>query len=147
MNLDSLNKWLTLAANIGVIAGIIFLGLELQQNNELLEAQTRYNHKETRANNMSAFSNNSELAEIIVKAGSGETLTPKEQLQLESHWNGTFVSFEWEFYEASMGRMELPVEGYKLAFTRPGAMEQWNSIKGVLNQDFVSFIESSVLNY
>lgn len=41
MNLDSLNKWLTLAANIGVIAGIIFLGLELNQNTTAVQSASR----------------------------------------------------------------------------------------------------------
>jgi len=29
---DRLNRWITLGANIGVLAGIIFLGLEIRQN-------------------------------------------------------------------------------------------------------------------
>ena len=32
MNLDNLNKWLMLVANIGVLAGIFFLVLEIRQN-------------------------------------------------------------------------------------------------------------------
>jgi hypothetical protein len=34
-----LNQWLTLAANLGVIAGIVFLGLEIQQNNAVSMSQ------------------------------------------------------------------------------------------------------------
>ena len=41
MNLDKLNQWLMLVANIGVIAGIVFLGLEIQQNSEALLAGSR----------------------------------------------------------------------------------------------------------
>ena len=41
MNTENLNRWLTLCANIGVVIGIIFLALELQQNNELLESQAQ----------------------------------------------------------------------------------------------------------
>ena len=33
---------LTLGANVGVIAGIIFLAMEVRQNNRLLAAQARY---------------------------------------------------------------------------------------------------------
>ncbi len=32
MSMDKVNKWLTLLANLGVLAGIIFLAVELQQN-------------------------------------------------------------------------------------------------------------------
>jgi len=37
MKLDNANKWLTLVANFGVVAGIIFLAIEVRQNQELLE--------------------------------------------------------------------------------------------------------------
>jgi len=41
MNAENLNRWLTLGANTGVVIGIVFLALELQQNNELLQSQTQ----------------------------------------------------------------------------------------------------------
>jgi len=37
--LDELNGWLQVVATIGVIASIIFLGLELRQNSDLMKAQ------------------------------------------------------------------------------------------------------------
>lgn len=36
--MDSVNKWLTLAANVGVIAGIVFLGFEIRQNTNSVES-------------------------------------------------------------------------------------------------------------
>lgn len=41
VNLDKLNQWLTLGANIGVLVGIIFLAVEMQQNTDMMQAQTR----------------------------------------------------------------------------------------------------------
>ena len=41
MDTDKLNKSLTLIANLAVVAGIIFLAIELRHNNELLEAEIR----------------------------------------------------------------------------------------------------------
>ncbi len=37
MDLDKLNKWLTLVANLGVVAGIFFLAIEIRQNQQTLE--------------------------------------------------------------------------------------------------------------
>ena len=37
MDLDKLNKWLTLVANFGVVAGIFFLAIEVRQNQTSLE--------------------------------------------------------------------------------------------------------------
>ena len=39
MNAKSINKWLTLGANIGVLIGLALLILELNQNSDLLRAQ------------------------------------------------------------------------------------------------------------
>ena len=38
----SLNKWLTLLANISVVAGIIFLAIEVRQNTKTLEQNALY---------------------------------------------------------------------------------------------------------
>ena len=36
--MDPLNRWLSLLANVGVIAGIVFLAVEIRQNNVLMTA-------------------------------------------------------------------------------------------------------------
>ena len=39
MNADQINRWLTLAANIGVLVGIVVLIVEIGQNTDLMRAQ------------------------------------------------------------------------------------------------------------
>jgi hypothetical protein len=39
--MSKLNNWLTLLTNMAVVAGIVFLAVEIQQNNELLQSQVR----------------------------------------------------------------------------------------------------------
>ncbi len=39
MNIERLNSWLTLGANIGVFIGIVFLALEVRQTGDALHAQ------------------------------------------------------------------------------------------------------------
>jgi hypothetical protein len=41
MNPDSLNRWLTLGANVGVLVGLLLLVFELNQNRDMIRAQTR----------------------------------------------------------------------------------------------------------
>ncbi len=40
MSLDKVNRWLTLLANVGVLAGIVFLALEMRHNSNAINAQT-----------------------------------------------------------------------------------------------------------
>lgn len=42
MNSDRLNRWLTLAANVGVLVGIVFLALEIRQNSDHLALQLEF---------------------------------------------------------------------------------------------------------
>ena len=46
MNLDNLNKWLTLLANIGVVAGIVFLAIEVRQNQISLDRNSELMERE-----------------------------------------------------------------------------------------------------
>lgn len=41
MNSTKLKDWLTLVANVAVVSGIVFLAIEIRQNNELRRSQSR----------------------------------------------------------------------------------------------------------
>ena len=41
MKISNINEWLTFLANLGVIAGIIFLSIEINQNSKMMASQTR----------------------------------------------------------------------------------------------------------
>ena len=41
MKISSVNEGFSIIANVGVIASIVFLGVELQQNTNMMESQTR----------------------------------------------------------------------------------------------------------
>ena len=47
MSADSVNRWLTLSANVGVVIGLVLLVVELNQNSSLVRAQIH----QARANN------------------------------------------------------------------------------------------------
>ena len=42
MKNENLHRWLTLAANLGVLVGIILVAVELRQNLTAVRAQTRH---------------------------------------------------------------------------------------------------------
>ena len=81
MNLDNLNKWLTLIANIGVMAGIIFLAVELNQN----AVGQRVSAKQEMTRQFSDYVDmlilNPELQAINVKGFTGDEMNPAEVAQ------------------------------------------------------------------
>ena len=75
-----LGQAVSVLANVGVIAGIVFLGIELQQNNELLSEEAQRARAQAFRENMGVFSDN---AEIWVKDVNGEALTAAEAFRME----------------------------------------------------------------
>jgi len=39
MNVDKLSSWLQIAANVGILGGLVLVGFQLRQNSEILQAQ------------------------------------------------------------------------------------------------------------
>lgn len=69
MDADKINRWLMLVANISVVAGIVFLGIEVRQNTESQEEfirLARANAYQARAFAASAlWSSNASSPELI----------------------------------------------------------------------------------
>jgi hypothetical protein len=77
-----LRQTIGILANLGVIAGIVFLVIEIQQNNELMVAATRDAQNQRILNYAEQVYVVPGLAEIIAKANNGEPLTEVEALRL-----------------------------------------------------------------
>ena len=101
-----LGQTITILANIGVIAGIVFLGFELNQNNALLESQARYNLVVQRAAINDAVRDPSVLS-VILKQAAGEELDLAQTLTLTSVAARVIESWEWQYSEYQVGLLEL----------------------------------------
>jgi hypothetical protein len=93
MNADRLNKWLSLAANFGVIAGIIFLGLELRQNSELMRAQSRTEMSQDTIDLLTMNVNDEKYLDTMTRALAGDELTEVE----ESQFRRTYYGWMWHW--------------------------------------------------
>ena len=82
MNKIDLGQTITILANVGVIAGIVFLGIELQQNNELLSSQIRSTRVENRLSLVDRLFDNPEVIELLGKEESELTETEMDRLRL-----------------------------------------------------------------
>ena len=67
MKPKKLNAWLTLVANFGVIAGLIFLGYEIRQNTTQLRAEALYSINEAISTLNAGIYNDAVLADIKVR--------------------------------------------------------------------------------
>ena len=151
MDTDKLNKWLSLAAHFGVLAGIVFLAVELQQNNEILEAQARRDQFDARSAGGAMLVANSDLAEITYKASNGEELTPFEEYRFARWSYQIFRAWEWQFDEYLAGTLsqgDLPTIGWANQFKNyPALQNNWEERKANLSPEFVQFIDKNVIGH
>ena len=67
MNLSRANEVISLIANIGVIASIIFLGLEMSQNTDMMRSQTRNAMTENQMNFFEGIKESRNFAETFLE--------------------------------------------------------------------------------
>ena len=145
-----LGQTITILANLGVIAGIVFLGFELQQNNELLQAQSSFSQRSVDSDRRNTLIRDPGIIRVFVKASSGEALTADEQFRLMLINNETLDGYRWQFREYQAGR--LPDNYLDLRVWRdvwdeqPGLYALFLEDRPRLDPDFVEFIEQNILN-
>ncbi len=105
-----LGQTVGILANIGVIAGIVFLGIELQQNNALLAAEFRASSLSNRLS-LREKALDPQIAELLVRAYEGAELSAAERVQLGTINMMQLELWEWTDDECALGLGELPDEG------------------------------------
>jgi len=140
-----------IAANIGVIAGIVFLAFEIRQNNDLLAAQAREALHASRRDINLMIASTPDFAAIVDRIRTGETLTGSDAVRLEALQRSVLVTMEWQFEEYRRGRLslkDLRIESWSAVFSGKGTFgplyETWEKWKLQTSPEFIRFIEDRV---
>ena len=146
-----LGQAIAILANVGVIAGIVFLGLELQQNNELLEAQARESLLDRRTGANELLATNGDLARIMEKSELGGELTLAEGIQLDSYYRRVLASFEWQFDEYRRGRLDfedIKTKALAESFNNAGRRmsKVWDEWREQASPGFIEFMQQYVID-
>ena len=88
-------------ANVGVIAGIIFLAYELNQNNEFLELEAKATRVQIMLDGWELIASDHALVALMLKDRTEEELTATEEMQLNAYWMGYFIRREWQYDNVS----------------------------------------------
>ena len=149
MKSDKLNQWLSLGANLGVIAGILLLAYEIRQNSEVLEAQGRSTRSEERRAAFAPFIENPELRTAAVKITNGDATTPEEDVLINVVWTNVFNVWEASWVEYQYGQLSLDdidLDGWRHDFHNlPRMKEVWESRKFRVRRDFVEWMEMNIV--
>ena len=142
-----IGQMMTILANVGVIAGIVFLGYELQQNNDQLQSQSRANIYNMQMEiQRSFFGNIGGITDVIGKAQVGDQLTQTELMQHASFVSSAVRTMEFMFEEdpeylrANNGWMIV------LFSNVPGVLEFYDRTKSIRDLEFMQFVEQEVIS-
>ena len=103
MKFESLNRWLSLAANIGVVVGIVFLIIEINQNTLATRIAARDSATQGHIDYMALAIDSSLLAEALSKGSVNQDLSLVESSQLTRFHEIRFRHYERVFYQYQNG--------------------------------------------
>ena len=143
-----LNQTISILANVGVIAGIVFLALELRQNNELLETEARRGLMQNRIDSNRAWASDEGLMQLREKAHNGEPLTDAETWRLQADFAAVLTAMEWEYEQYQSGRVAYaPIEGWRFVLNRWSYMtSMWAEFRPRFSPGFARFVDEELLD-
>lgn len=103
MNSANFNDWLTLIANVAVVGGIVFLAIQIRQNNELLRSESR---QTLVGNEVASLTANLENADVFAKLVSKEDLSAEDQLRLSFMYSLDLRNREFEHFQYVNGLLD-----------------------------------------
>lgn len=139
MNAEKISHWVSLIANLGVLVGIIFLIIEINQTNSLMQSEERYNRVLLALAGPDLVVENPHLATALRKRNSGEELSADESQILDAYWTGNFISWQWSWEE--LDSSDLPVTLFTNSLSKDDVRVSWERQREFLKPGFVKFME------
>ena len=106
MDADSVNKWLTLSANIGVVIGLVLLTIEIGQNTEMMRAQINQSRTDTALAEQHATYNSDHMPAILAKVIKGEEISDEENIRYATYFrafNRNQDNNLWQYNQGYLG--------------------------------------------
>jgi hypothetical protein len=142
MNLDQLNKWLTLLANFGVIGGLIFLALEIQQNTIAVQAGAIQESTNVARQQLLTYATDPALIQLIMTPD--DELTDIQRGQLAASARSFWIGMQGLHRQWTMG--VLPDDEwqmwYRVICANFAAARDWPREAEILIPAFVARVEA-----
>lgn len=150
MDSQKLNNWLTLAANVGVIAGIVFLAIEIRQNSDMIRAQTRTQLAEQVTELFSVNMNDKGYADVLLRGNNLGELTAVEQYQYFRHrsawlnyWNNVVYQYRMGMYDEAEFDLQMAVIRNDMV-RFPGLKVHWCDNRKAASEGLIEALEADL---
>ena len=152
MKLEKLNQWLSFAANVGVLLGIVFLVLEMQQNTAAVQSATVQAITDSSADALHAVALYPDLAQLRVKGEEDYgSLSDIERFQFGYYTRARWIRMQSVFMQNELGVLLENVWSsyYRIIcndFAKAGVRDTWVFHKPVLGLEFIAVVESCIVD-
>ena len=140
--MKKLNQWLSLFANLGVLAGIVFLAIELKQNTRATIAIASTELTNQSLEYFSLGMDNQVISRAQHKQSVGEELDSFESRQLRQHqylnfrvFENAYLQYLRGFYDEGEWDRYRRIIGHLLTDNSP-AIQMWNDKAGQWTVEF-----------
>jgi hypothetical protein len=153
MDSERLNRWMTLGANIGVLAGIIFLAFELRQNTLATQLEVASSYQSSFNEIELLIASNPEFAELLRKGREGEDTSATEQLRLSVFYNNVLRQWQFHHFQFLYDAQSADLWEANRAFMAntigedSGLFRHWQENRRHFNPEFNEVIESITIEF
>jgi len=145
MNWDAVSAIAEILSSVGVIASLVYLAIQLRQNNELMSAEARQSRTESSESAFRAMAENADLAEIFVKARQGQKLSAVEGQRFMAYWMALLVNLQATFRELRPEELESVLNRYRTyQAALPELNAVWSQARTNLVPAFVELMDTNV---
>lgn len=141
----AVSRWTEIIGVLGVIASLIFVGIEIRQNTQAVRGATYQSLAESSMTLLFRVADDPEVGSQIDAWGAGEELEPHVASKVEALVTAYLRHLENAHYQMEEGTLErefLENWASNPVFGSPGFREFWSQRRGVFGQSFRAYLEA-----
>jgi hypothetical protein len=137
MNLDHLNRWIALGANVGVVVGLALLIVEIRQNSELVRAQIHQSRSDNYVSERQAVADSEFILPVTVKLmAAGDYLDPAnldvldatERERFRRYLQSRHADYDNLFYQYRLGYLDESFYQSRVAESIKRLLPMWEEL-------------------
>ena len=147
MRSEQINDWLTLAANLAVLAGIIFLVIEISQNTDMMRTQINQSRAELAMNEAESLYNSDYIPSLLTKIRQGDDVSAEERERyshlfraFNRNWDNQLRQYREGFLDENIPRSIRSAVNTEIV-TIDLARELWEQTKQSYSDEYIAFVD------
>lgn len=152
--MERLNQWLMLIANLGVIAGIVFLAYEIRVNTQALNASTSTSFMENSMRQLTEIAQDPEIGSLrlAVNRDGWKAIEASSALRLIAYAMNQLKAAEFAQYQWTEGLLadklweSNDVSLFRFLWNQPHVVEIWRQggMTHFFNKEFGAYVDTMV---